>query len=85
MSSDLHPLTLSENGELSKTDEQPLVPAQTDGPWITVLRWFDSWAGIEKMQTDTAPRRSTGCGPSRSSSCICSAWACSLSGGAGLP
>ena len=48
MSSDLQPLTLSNSGELSKADDKP----QGDGFWVTILRWFDSWAGIEQMRTD---------------------------------
>lgn len=56
MSTDLHPLTLPENGELSKTVEQPAVAqAPKHTPWLTILHWFDSWAGIENMKTDAAP------------------------------
>ena len=56
MSSDLHPLTLPENGELPKTVEQPAVAqAPSHTPWLTILHWFDSWAGIENMKTDAAP------------------------------
>ena len=55
MSSDLHPLTLPDNGELSKTAEQPVEQATSPTPWLTILHWFDSWAGIENMKTDAAP------------------------------
>lgn len=48
MSSDLHPLTLPETSEPQKTDVQPVESSHKDNPWLTILRWFDSWAGIEK-------------------------------------
>ena len=59
---------LPENGELPKTIEQPAVAqAPSHTPWLTILHWFDSWAGIENMKTDAAPPPWTGCGPFRSS------------------
>ena len=51
MKGNLQPLTVSNGGELSKADAR----SKGDAPWLTVLRWFDSWAGLEQMRTDDAP------------------------------
>ena len=38
------------------SDVSTLQPTRGQDLWLTVLRWFDSWAGLEYMKTDGVPK-----------------------------
>jgi len=38
------------------SDVRTLHPTKAQDLWFTVLRWFDSWAGLEYMKTDGVPK-----------------------------
>jgi hypothetical protein len=38
------------------SDVRALQPSKAQELWYTVLRWFDSWAGLEHMQVEGPPK-----------------------------
>ena len=38
------------------SDVRLALPTKAQDLWFTVLRWFDSWAGLEYMKTDGVPK-----------------------------